>query len=219
MIELTADDGHVLDAYERHPDGASAGVVIIQEIFGVNPHIRTVVDRYADMGFHAVAPAMFDRVERGVDFPYDADSLKRGRAIRTRLDWDEAVLDVGAAVRRVAATGPVGVVGYCFGGSMAWLAAAALPIRASVGYYGGQIVGFLDRAPLVPTMHHFGEVDEGIPLSDVDAIAAAFPEVPIHVYEGAGHGFNCDARGAYHPAAATLALERTLEFLSQHGVG
>ena len=218
MIELRADDGHILEAYEVHPEGAGSALVIVQEIFGVNYHIREVCDRFAALGFHTVAPQLFDRVERGVDYDYTPESLERGRAIRSGLDWDAAVTDLGAAVARVSSTGPVAVVGYCFGGSMAWLAAAALPVKASVGYYGGQIAGFLDRAPQVPTMLHFGEVDEAIPLSDVDAIAAAYPEVLVHVYEGAGHGFNCDARDAYHPSSAALAQERTLDFLRKHGV-
>lgn len=218
MIELTAEDGHVLEAYEVHPEGAASGIVIVQEIFGVNHHIRSVVDRYAKLGHHVIAPALFDRLERGVELEYKAETIEVGRSMRGRLDWDEAVLDLGAAVAHVSGTGPTAVVGYCYGGSMAWLAAVALPIRAAVGYYGGQIHQFKDRVPQAPTMLHFGELDAAIPLNEVEEVAAEHPEVAVHVYEGADHGFNCDARSSYHPTSAALALERTLEFLHSNGV-
>jgi carboxymethylenebutenolidase len=216
MIQLTADDSHRLDAYEVVPDGASASVVIVQEIFGVNEHIRSVVDRFANLGYRAIAPAMFDRAERGVELDYDAEGIERGRDLRSRIDWDDSVLDVGAAVARVAETGPVAVVGYCYGGSMAWLAASSLPIAASVGYYGGQIREFVDRTPRVPTMLHFGALDHAIPLDGVQEVAARYPEVAVHVYADAGHGFSCDARGSYHPESAALAQERTNAFLATH---
>ena len=218
MIRLTAGDGHELDAYEAGPSDAAAGVVVIQEIFGVNAHIRDVVDRYAALGYRAVAPALFDRLERGVELGYTEETVTQGRAMRGAIDWDDTVSDVGAAVAHLAPNGPVGVVGYCYGGSLAWLAANALPVAAAVGYYGGQIIQFLDRPPKAPVMLHFGEVDYMIPLSDVEEISRAHPTVPVHVYAGADHGFNCDARDSHHPAAAALALERTLSFLAEAGV-
>ncbi|MDH4278255.1 MAG: dienelactone hydrolase family protein [Acidimicrobiia bacterium] len=216
MTQLTASDGHQLDAYEVDPDGATAVVVIVQEIFGVNSHIRSVVDRYASFGYRAIAPAMFDRVERGVELGYDAEGVEQGRALRQKLSWDDSVLDVAAAVEHVSGTGPVAVIGYCYGGSMAWLAAASLPIAAAVGYYGGQIVDFIDRTPRVPTMLHFGALDHAIPLGGVRAVAERHPEVIVHIYDDAGHGFSCDVRGSYHPEAAALAEERTREFLARH---
>lgn len=218
MIQLTAADGHVLDAYEAGPADAAAGIVVIQEIFGVNAHIRDVTDRYGALGFRAIAPALFDRLERGVELGYTADTVPQGRAMRAAIDWDDTVRDVGAAVEYLSGNGPVGVVGYCYGGSLAWLAASALPVAAAVGYYGGQIIQFLDRAPQAPVLLLFGEVDYMIPLSDVEEIAKSHPTVPVHVYPGADHGFNCDARDSYHPTAAAQALERTLAFLAEAGV-
>jgi carboxymethylenebutenolidase len=218
MTRLTASDGHELDAYEVHPDGAAASIVIVQEIFGVNAHIRSVVDRYASFGYRAIAPALFDRGERGVELGYDDAGRTRGIELVMPIAFDAAMLDVAAAVEDVADTGPVAVIGYCFGGSVAWIAACDLPIAAAVGYYGGQIHGMIDRQPKVPTMLHFGELDHGIPLDQVDAIAAAHPDVPVHVYTGADHGFNCDARATHDARSAAIALGRTLEFLEAHGV-
>lgn len=218
MTQLTAGDGTQLAAYEVAPDGASAAIVIAQEIFGVNGHIRSVVDRYASFGYRAIAPALFDRVEPGVELDYDEAGIARGRELATQIAFEPAMLDVAAAVEHVRDTGPVAVVGYCFGGSLAWLSASSLPVAAAVGYYGGQVHGLIDRVPSAATMLHFGEVDHAIPVDHVEAIAAAHPDVPVHVYAGAGHGFSCDARGSYHPLSAAIALGRTLEFLVDHGV-
>jgi carboxymethylenebutenolidase len=217
-IELTASDGHRLAAYESRPEQPTAAVVIAQEIFGLNPHIRSVVDRYASIGFHTVAPALFDRVERGIELGYTSDDVARGRDIRTAIEWDVTMLDIAAAVAHVAPTGPVATIGYCWGGSLAWLAASELPVAASVGYYGGQITQFLDRTPRCPVQLHFGALDAAIPLDGVAKIAEQYPDVEIHVYDEADHGFNCDMRATYHPASAALALERTLAFLASAGV-
>ncbi len=218
MTRLTASDGHQLDAYEVHPDGASAAVVIVQEIFGVNEHIRSVVDRYAEFGYRTIAPALFDRVERGVELGYDDEGMARGIELVMPIAFDPAMLDIAAAVAHVADTGPVAVIGYCFGGSIAWLAAADLPVAAAVGYYGGQINSLIERRPASPVMLHFGALDQHIPLDQVEAIAAAHPEVPVHVYDRADHGFNCDARDSYEARSAAIALGRTLEFLELNGV-
>ena len=216
-IELTISDEHRLSAYESRPESPSAAIVIVQEIFGVNPHIRSVVDRYAALGFHAIAPALFDRVERGVELEYTPDDGLRGREIRAGIEWAWPVLDIGAAVAHVSSTGPVAVVGYCWGGSVAWLAASELPIAAAVGYYGGQITQFLDHQPKCPVLLHFGALDSMIPLDDVATIGERFPDVEVHVYDEADHGFNCDVRATYHPESAALALERTLAFLARNG--
>ncbi|HUV18755.1 MAG TPA: dienelactone hydrolase family protein [Ilumatobacteraceae bacterium] len=218
MTRLRASDGHELDAYEVHPDGASASIVIVQEIFGVNAHIRSVVDRYASFGYRAIAPALFDRGERGMELGYDDAGKTRGIELVMPIAFDAAMLDVAAAVDHVNDTGPVAVIGYCFGGSVAWIAACDLPIAAAVGYYGGQVYGMRDRNPKAPTLLHFGELDHGIPLDQVQAIAEAHPAVPVHVYEGADHGFNCDARPQYDARSAAIALGRTLEFLAANGV-
>ena len=218
LTRLAADDGHTLDAYEVHPVGARGAVVIVQEIFGVNPHIRSVVDRYAALGYHTIAPALFDRIEAGVELGYDGPGVERGRELAGRIKWEPAMTDIAAAVDHVAPTGPVAVIGYCFGGSLAWRAAAELPVAAAVGYYGGQIHELDDLRPAAPTMLHFGELDHAIPLDHVAAVAAAHRDVPVHVYPGAQHGFSCDARGSYDPISATIALGRTVEFLVASGV-
>ena len=218
MTQLTAADGATLAAYEITSASAAAAVVVVQEIFGVNGHIRSVVERYASYGYRTIAPALFDRVEPGVELDYDEDGMNRGRTLAGQVRWEPAMSDIAAAVEHVSSTGPVAVVGYCFGGSLAWLSANELPIAAAVGYYGGQVVDFIDRAPQVPTMLHFGELDHAIPLDGVHRVDEAYPDVPVHVYEGAHHGFNCDARGSYHALAAAIAQGRTLEFLLANGV-
>jgi carboxymethylenebutenolidase len=219
MTTLTASDGHTLDAYEVHPDGATAAMVVIQEIFGVNEHIRAVADGYGAQGYHVIAPATFDRVERGVELDYSAEGVDAGRTLAGQLDMEQSMLDVVAAIEHVASTGPVGIVGYCYGGSVAWLAAGAAPVAAAVGYYGGAIHANRDKAPAVPVMLHFGARDAHIPLDGVREVQAMYPDVEVHVYGDADHGFNCDVRASSHPESAVIALERTLSFFRQHGVG
>jgi carboxymethylenebutenolidase len=218
QTKLIATDGSPFGAYEVAPDGAGAAIVVAQEIFGVNAHIRSTVDRYASLGYRAIAPALFDRVEPGLELDYDADGIDRGRELASAIKWDGAMADLAAAVDHVASTGPVAVVGYCFGGSLAWLSACDLPVSAAVGYYGGQVYELNDRSPAAPTMLHFGELDHAIPLEHVRAVAAAHPDVAVHVYDGAQHGFNCDARASYEPLSAAIALGRTVEFLLANGV-
>lgn len=215
-IRLTASDGHELAAYRADPSGTPRGaIVVIQEIFGVNEHIRSVADGFAADGYTAVAPALFDRVERGVELGYDEEGRNRGRGIRADIAWDDAVRDIAAAVAAVPGT-KIGVVGYCWGGSLAWLAATRLDgLAAAVCYYGGQIADFKDESPRCPVLLHFGSADQSIPMSDVEAIRTAHPDLPIHVYEGAGHGFNCDMRGSYDRDAATLARQRTMAMLAE----
>ena len=216
MISLTADDGQKLGAYRARPTGTRrAGLVVIQEIFGVNGHIRSVCDGFAADGYDAIAPALFDRAEQGVELGYDEAGMTRGRAIRGQLEWDNAVRDIAAALATLSGEGKVGVVGYCWGGSLAWLAATRLGPVCAVSYYGGQIVQFKDETAGCPMLMHFGDIDKSIPLDDVATIRAAHPEIPIHVYPG-GHGFNCDQRADYQPESATLARERTLAFLAEH---
>ncbi len=216
MISLTADDGQKLGAYQARPTVARrAGLVVIQEIFGVNGHIRSVCDGFAADGYHAIAPALFDRAERGVELDYDEAGMARGLAIRCQLEWDNAVRDIGAALATLSGEGKAGVVGYCWGGSLAWLAATRLGPACAVGYYGGQIVQFKDEGAGCPVLMHFGDSDASIPLDDVATVREAHPDIPVHVYPG-GHGFNCDARASYHAESAALARERTLAFLAEH---
>jgi len=213
-IELSAADGHRLSATLAEPKHKPhGGIVVVQEIFGVTRHIRAVADQYAAAGFLAIAPALFDRVERNVDVPYT--DMQRGFAYMRALKTDEVILDVQAAVNRVSAAGKVGVVGYCWGGTIAYLAAARIKIAAAVAYYGGGIHNHTDEKPRVPVMFHFGEKDAHIPRSAVDQIRAAYPEGLYHLYP-ADHGFNCTDRASYEPTCAKLALERSLEFLHRY---
>lgn len=217
MITLTAADGFVLDAYRADPpEPARGGLVVLQEIFGVNPHIRAVADRFAAQGYAVIAPALFDRVRKGVELGYDQAGMQEGVALNKATIQAETLQDVAAAVQALQPVGRVGVVGYCWGGTLAYAAACRLAgVSAAVGYYGGGIAGMLDEKPKVPVMLHFGEQDGHIPMSAVAAIRAALPDVPVFTYP-AGHGFNCDARGSYDQPSADLALSRTLPFLRQH---
>lgn len=215
---LTAEDGHRLAAYRAAPTGAPrGGLVIIQEIFGVNSHIKKVCDGYAADGYVALAPALFDRVERDVAMGYGPTDIEYGRTLRGKVGWDQMVADLRAAALALATEKlKVGAVGYCMGGSLAWLAAARIDgLAAAVGYYGGAIADFADEQPRCPVLLHFGETDASIPKEHWDRIAAAHPKVPMHIYP-AGHGFNCDARASYHEPSARLARQRTLEFLRKH---
>ena len=222
-IELTASDGHTLAAYRADPAGTpKAGVVVVQEIFGVNAHIRDVADDYAAQGYLAIAPAIFDRSRPGVELGYDENAIAEGRDLAFAMDPELPVRDIDAAVKVASSAGKVGVVGYCWGGSLTFMAACKSDIAAASGYYGGQIVAALDRepdlAPAAPLIMHFGEQDAGIPLDDVDRIRKTFPDVPIYMYD-AGHGFNCDHRASYDEASCRTARERTLEFFERHLAG
>jgi len=213
-MQLTASDNHTLDAYRATADGMrKGGVVIIQEIFGVNGHIRDVCDGYAKAGYDAVAPALFDRIRPDVELGYTPEGVAEGRELAAAIGWDDPVLDIEAAARALEPSGRVGVIGYCWGASWTWVAAARLNLGCAVSYYGRHIVELLDEKPRCPVMMHFGADDASIPLENVEKVRAAFPDFPIHVYEGAGHGFNCDRRGDYHSEHAGTALERTLAFL------
>lgn len=218
QIKLRAHDGHELSAYVARPDGVPvAGLVVVQEVFGVNAHIRAVTDQYAKDGFLAVAPALFDRYEKGVELGYDGEDMQKAMSFVPRLNIDHAVLDVAAAVHYAAqSTGKkVGVIGYCFGGTLAWLAATRLPVQAAVGYYGGRIGNYAAEHPAAPVMLHFGREDAHIPPEEVAKVTSAHPGVQVFWYD-AGHGFNCDMRSSYNAAASALARERSLEFLQKN---
>jgi carboxymethylenebutenolidase len=218
-VKLTAADGHQLDAYIARPTGESiAGLVVIQEIFGVNEHIRAIAESYARDGFLAIAPALFDRVERNVELPYDGPEAKKGMEIKQKLSIDNAVTDVNAALRYVRQqTGKKsGVIGYCFGGLLAWLSATRLDPDVAVGYYAGGIGNFAVETPHAPVQLHFGKLDTHIPAEQVEKVHAAHPKVEIHWYVNAGHGFNCDMRSSYNSEAAALARTRALTYLKTH---
>jgi carboxymethylenebutenolidase len=216
-IELRATDGHALQAWLAEPQGQPRGaVVVLQEIFGVNRHIRKVCDRLAAQGWLAIAPALFDRVEPGRELGYGPEQANAGRAVRNRIADDEALRDVQAAIARASAAGKVAVMGFCWGGTLAWLAAARLSgLACGLAYYGTNIHAHRAEAPKVPFLMHFGKQDAHIPLQHVTEIAAAHPGLPLYRYE-AGHGFNCDERPAYDAASAQLAGARTQQFLEQH---
>ncbi len=215
-IELTASDGHALSAYRADPAGdARGGIVIVQEVFGVNDHVRGVCDGYAADGYAVVAPALFDRVKPGVELGYEGEDLTHGRELRGELGWDKPLVDVQAAVEVLRPVGKVAVIGYCFGGSVAWLTATRLDVNAAVGYYGGQVADFVEEDPRCPVLLHFGETDAFIPIEAVDRIAERRPDIPLYRYP-AGHGFNCESRSDYHPESARLARSRTLDFIREH---
>lgn len=215
-LRLAAGGGHKLDAYLARPEGTPrGGLVVCQEIFGVNHHIRNVTDGFAHEGYLAIAPALFDRKRRRVELDYTEDGTAEGRALRTGIEWSDAVADVDAAASAVAKAGKVGVVGYCWGGSIAWLAACRLKIDAAIGYYGGQIHEHRAEAPGCPVILHFGEHDAMIPIEQIDEVRRLHPEVEVFTYP-AGHGFNCDARADFDEESAGIAAERTLAFLALH---
>ena len=222
FIDLTAKDGFTFPAYVAQPTGKPKGaVVVVQEIFGVNSHIRSVADGYAADGYLAVAPATFHRVKKGVELGYAEGDMKAGSALKAEVDALPApgvLQDLQAAVNHAAKAGKVGIVGYCWGGLLAWRAAAEVSgLSAAVVYYGGGSTtpAEIARQPKVPVLAHFGKKDHWISLDSVEALAKAHPKAVVHVYD-ADHGFNCDQRGAYNAAAATLAKERTLAFFAKY---
>ncbi|HEY6376290.1 MAG TPA: dienelactone hydrolase family protein [Edaphobacter sp.] len=222
-VKLNADDGHVLNAYVSRPKSEPVGaLVLIQEIFGVNGHIRRVADAFAGDGFLVAVPALFDRYEQGVELKYEGEDAKHAYELMGKLRPETALLDIAAAYGLAKQSGKgIGVVGFCFGGLMSWMTATrgeTLKMQPSccVGYYPGGIGKFAAEEPSCPVMLHFGAKDTHIGKDQVEAVRSAHPEVEIYVYENAGHGFNCDARVDFYPPAATLARERTLTFLKTH---
>lgn len=217
-IKLTASDGFQLGFYRADPAGTpKAAVVVIQEIFGVNHHIRAICDRLAGAGYVAIAPSIFDRIEPNFQSGYSPDEVAVARKFVANPDWAAMLRDTQAAIDTARNVGPVGIVGFCLGGSVAYAAATKLTgLSAAIGYYGGAIVRFAGDKPKVPTQLHFGEKDAGIPRADVETIRSKRPDVEIHTYPGAQHGFNCDERASYDKASADIAWPRSLGFLARH---
>ncbi|RYJ03283.1 MAG: dienelactone hydrolase family protein [Acetobacteraceae bacterium] len=217
MIELTAADGHTFAAYSAGPADAKRALVVVQEIFGVNRHMRRICDDFAAQGYAVIAPALFDRTERGVELGYAGPDVARGRDLRGTIDAGKTVLDVLAAAAALPKAAKRGIVGYCWGGTVAWHGATRTSaFAAACGWYGGGIVAAKDEEARCPVQLHFGETDASIPMADVEAIRAAQPGVEIFVYQGAGHGFGCEERGSYVAADAAKAQERTLAFFARH---
>jgi carboxymethylenebutenolidase len=216
---LTASDSHQLGAYRADPAGTpKGGMVVIQEIFGVNQHIRKVCDDFAKEGYVAVAPALFDRTQKDFQSGYSPAEIEKARTFVAKPDWDAMLRDTDAALKDIKNVGPLGIVGFCMGGTIAFLAATRLSgLSAAVGYYGGRIVAFADEKPKCPVQLHFGEKDASIPMTDVEIIKQKrSSDCEIYVYNEAGHGFHCDERGSFHKASADVAWKRTTEFFAKH---
>lgn len=222
FIQLKSADGQSIPAYVATPSGKPrGGIVVIQEIFGVNSHIRSVADLYAAEGYLAVAPAIFHRVKPDVDLGYQPDDMSAGMALKAAteaLPSPGAMQDIQAAIQHAGQAGKVGIVGFCYGGLLTWRAACNLQgLSAAVPYYGGGVTtpDEIARKPKVPVLAHFGDKDKHISVESVEAFKKAHPEVEVHLY-AADHGFNCDQRGSYNADATKLARERTLAFFAKH---
>ena len=216
-VQLTSGDGFKPGAYRADPAGIPRGaIVVVQEIFGVNSHIRSVCDGFAANGYVAIAPALFDRIRPGIEIGYTPEDIAQGRELKAASPSDHALLDVSAARDAVANSGNVGIVGYCWGGFIAWLAASRLTgFACAIPYYGGGMTDAISEQPKCPVMMHFGEHDHAIPVAGVHKLRDAHAEAQVYIYD-ANHGFNCDQRGSHDAAAAKQARERTLEFFRKH---
>ena len=217
MVQLTASDGHTFDAYRAEPAGKpKGGLIVVMEIFGVNSHIRKVTDEFAADGYLAIAPAMFDRVQRGLDVGYTPQDIETARGLMQKMNFADAIKDVEAAMQNIASAGKISIVGFCWGGSVAWKSACNVRgLACAVPYYGGAIPGMIAEQPKCPALFHWGETDQSIPLEKAKEVAAAHQN-QTHYFYPAGHGFNCSERGSYHAESAKLARARTLDFLAKH---
>ncbi len=215
VIRLDNDRGSRISGWLCEAEGEPRGsVVIVQEIFGVNAHIRAVTERFARAGYTSLAPAFFDHVETGVELGYDKAGFARGRELALKLDMDDAVSDVRAAARAIASAGKAAVVGYCWGGTTAFVAGMRLEIPA-VSFYGSRNVNYMDESATAPQQFHFGERDKSIPPEVIERHRQTYPDAEIYTYP-AGHGFNCDLRPDYDAESASLAWRRTLDFLLRY---
>ena len=218
-ISLTTTDGHNLDAYKAEPTGAPKGaLVVIQEIFGINGQIRSTVDHFANQGYVAIAPALFDRIEKGIELSYNEDDFATGRETRQKITDDWITSDISAAVQEVSSTGNVSVIGFCFVGYATYIAACTVDgLSAAMPFYGGGIAAKVgEMQPKCPTQFHFGDNDAAIPLDDLQKIKDALQDSPLYVYDDSGHGFTCDDRDSYNAGATQRSYARALEWVSQH---
>ena len=218
QFTLSASDSFKLGAYRADPAGTpKGGIVVIQEIFGVNQHIRKVCDDFAAVGYAAVAPALFDRTQKDFQSGYTPPEIEKARTFVAKPDWDAMMRDTEAAMKELSSAGPVGIIGFCMGGTIAFLGATRLSgLSAAVGYYGGRIVAFADEKPKCPVQLHFGEKDASIPMTDVEIIKQKRPDCEIYVYKDGGHGFHCDERGSFHKDSRDVAWKRTTDFFAKH---
>jgi carboxymethylenebutenolidase len=216
-IQLTASDGHKLSAYRAEPAGKpKGGLVVAMEIFGVNSHIRSVADGYAADGYLVIAPALFDRVQPNYEAGYSQEEIQKGIGFIQKINLDDTMKDVVAAVQNITSAGKIGIVGYCWGGTVSWKAASDVPgLACAIPYYGGGIPGLIKLTPKCPVLFHWGETDQSIPMDKAKEFAAAHKD-QAHYFYAAGHGFNCDQRGSFNAESAKLARSRTLAFLAKH---
>jgi carboxymethylenebutenolidase len=216
-IELSAADGHKFSAYVAEPAGRPKGaLIVVMEIFGVNSHIRQVADGFAGDGYLAIAPAFFDRVHKGLEVGYSQEDIEFARGLMQKMKFEDALKDVESAKKHVESAGKVGIVGYCWGGSLSFKSACNVNgLACAVAYYGGAIPSLAGEKPKCPVMFHWGETDHSIPLEKAKEVAAKHSD-HVHYFYPAGHGFNCDQRGSYDAESAKIARGRTLEFLAKH---
>ncbi|MEE3502578.1 dienelactone hydrolase family protein [Acidiphilium acidophilum] len=216
MIELTSADGHKFQAYAAGDPKSPRALVVVQEIFGVNRHMRDVADRLAQSGYYVLSPAVFDRAERNVELDYTAEGVKKGLELRAAIAESDVMMDSEATAAKLSPR-PTGIIGYCWGGTIAWWGATkSKSFRAAVTWYGGGIMQTKEAVPNCPVQMHFGALDKGIPMSDVEAIKQSQPEIPVFIYENADHGFGCDDRASFNAEANKLAEQRSLAFFAEH---
>ena len=215
-MHALAKDGHIVDLYVAKPKSeAVATVIVLQEIFGITDHIQAICQQYATHGFLAIAPALFDRIKKNIVLDYS--SFAEGRDYKMQLQDEQVLLDIAAAAATAENDLKVAVIGFCFGGALSYLASTRLNLDCAISYYGGGIAEkYINQKPLCPIMYHFGALDPIIPSTDVAAIQSNHPEGVFHIYEDAGHGFNCSDRRDYHSESAKIAFARSLEFLKMH---
>ena len=216
LVHALAKDGHIVDLYVAKPKSqAVATVIVLQEIFGITDHIQAICQQYATHGYLAVAPALFDRIKKNIVLDYS--SIEEGRDYKMQLQDEQVLLDIAAAAATAENDLKVAVIGFCFGGALSYLASTRLNLNCAISYYGGGIAEkYINQKPLCPIMYHFGALDPIIPSTDVAAIQSNHPEGVFHIYDNAGHGFNCSDRRDYHSESAELAFTRSLEFLKMH---
>ncbi len=215
-MHALAKDGHIVDLYVAKPKSeAVATVIVLQEIFGITDHIQAICQQYATHGFLAIAPALFDRIKKNIVLDYS--SFAEGRDYKMQLQDEQVLLDIAASAATAENDLKVAVIGFCFGGALSYLASTRLNLDCAISYYGGGIAEkYINQNPLCPIMYHFGALDPIIPSTDVAAIQSNHPEGVFHIYEDAGHGFNCSDRRDYHSESAKIAFARSLEFLKMH---
>lgn len=215
-MHALAKDGHIVDLYVAKPKSeAMATVIVLQEIFGITEHIQAICQQYATHGYLAIAPALFDRIKKNIVLDYS--SIEEGRDYKMQLQDEQVLLDIAAAAATAENDLKVAVIGFCFGGALSYLASTRLNLNCAISYYGGGIAEkYINQNPLCPIMYHFGALDPIIPSTDVAAIQSNHPEGVFHIYEDAGHGFNCSDRRDYHSESAKIAFARSLEFLKMH---